>query len=524
MPASRANFEELGSRLYSALGLCLNAALIAATIFVIVLSFRFGVDRGQDTSIPIRGVGHFLDAVCSILSQERYGAGRYVCTGGAQRDMEAAGLGSDQVTLDRVGKSLSEWLYDTAFLNRALKSVFLLPPMPDRRAHRAHVGDLRAIGWGGEAGYADFVDFAFRLLGHKVESLYIAFFLLFAGSTVLMCIQFHDKSFALFSIFSFHSAFFSFLPHLDGYQLVTLNNPRMLSLLAIVPALHALFLIAYGIRPSRAAVLLFIPQALLMAAAAHFRALGAYSVLIALFLCSVVSIGVVMWRRRGDRLEVLRRYWAILVVFLSLVAVLLFSGIAEDERLAATGGMRLHTFWEPLYYNLQYHPRWHEKYSAQHGGATGDAVAERAVASYRERHQLLANPEDYFMGDRSLGLTLSAYEKYTRAAFLEFVARDPWYFVELKYYNAMTVLHYVGTSLRNAWASIKLGFLLFAACSALALVVQIHRQDEALSLLGWTTAVLIASAVLVVLPVWAMIPHQDLMADGLVLIIFASFN
>ena len=186
MPASRANFEELGSRWYSALGLCLNAALIAATIFVIVLSFRFGVDRGQDTSIPIRGVGHFLDAVCSILSQERYGAGRYVCTGGAQRDMEAAGLGSDQVTLDRVGKSLSEWLHDTAFLNRALKSVFLLPPMPDRRAHRAHVGDLRAIGWGGEAGYADFVDFAFRLLGHKVESLYIAFFLLFAGSTVLM--------------------------------------------------------------------------------------------------------------------------------------------------------------------------------------------------------------------------------------------------------------------------------------------------------------------------------------------------
>src|SRR5436190_6459368 len=101
-------------------------ALIGATIFFLGLSFRYGIDRGDDGRIEIRGIGHFILSVCAILSVRKHQTGRYVCGAKAHDDMQAVGLTYDDATLKRFQTTLPVLLNDTTFLNKALKTVFAL--------------------------------------------------------------------------------------------------------------------------------------------------------------------------------------------------------------------------------------------------------------------------------------------------------------------------------------------------------------------------------------------------------------
>jgi hypothetical protein len=489
----------------------LSAVLIGATMLAIVLSFRFGVDRGDDGHLTLRGVGHFRDSVCAILSRQAYGAGRYVCVQGARESVAAAGLAHDPASGAHPSKTVREWATDTD-LNGGLTRVFSAPPLPDK-------GGVAPIGWGMDAGYADFVDLAFRVFGHKVEALYLTFFLLIGISTGLVCAQFFDRYLALFVTFSFQYVFFLALSYLPEMELGGINNPRLVSVLAIPPLLHAFFLIAEGTRPSLAAVLLFAPQAVLMVGAGHVRATAYWSV-IAVGLCCALVVGVSWWRgaaRRG-----LLRCWPGLVVLAALAGGVLLTTMTTDGRLASMGGMRGHALWQPLYYNLQTHPDWQAKYGEEHQGATGDATAAAAVASYMKRHPQAARKRDYVMRDRAQGLSQVGYERLVRAAYVEFVLGDPWYVATLKYRNAKTIVmvtaHYVATT----WASFAWPFWVVAACVTVALAWQIPSKRERFVAFTWCVAAVVASAVLVAAPVWATVVIMDALFDTMVLAILAS--
>ncbi len=493
----------------------LSAILVGATILSIVLSFRFGIDRGHDVRIASTGIGHFWQSVCAVLSKEKFGTGRYVCSGNASRNMQAAGLGYDDGTLAGTGKTLPEFLKDTAFIDNALRTLFLLPSVPDD-------GGVTAIGWGQDAGYEDFVDLAFFLFGHRVESLYLTFFLLLAISAGIVCVQFSNRHYVLFSVFALQYVFWTSSSYLEAWGFGTVTNPRLLSMLAILPLLHALFLMVYEVRPSPSAVFLFVPQAVLMVAAGNFRA-TAYWAVIALGLCCALFAGIALWRRRATFRDVLGRCWPALVVFACLAGGMLLAVATTDGRLASIGGMRRHAFWQPLYYNLQLHPDWKKKYSEQHKGATGDATALVAVASYQQRHPDRIRGRDFVMRDKTLGLTQVGYEKYVRAAYIEFLLNDPRYVMELKYYNAMTIASTVAHSMSRAWASLRWPFVALAACVAVALVIQSRRKTEALSVLTWSTAALVACALLAAGPVWATVVVLDALFDTTILAILASF-
>src|SRR4051812_35271922 len=99
-------------RLYSLVEKCLSTALVCAIAIVVAMLFRFGTDRAHDKTIVFHGA-HFLVAVCAVLSHEKYGSGRYVCTGAAHRDMQAAGLDYEEATLARIRKTLPELGKDT---------------------------------------------------------------------------------------------------------------------------------------------------------------------------------------------------------------------------------------------------------------------------------------------------------------------------------------------------------------------------------------------------------------------------
>jgi hypothetical protein len=482
---------------------CLSATLIGATILLLALSFRGGIDRAHDATIVLRSGAHFFNAVCAILSTEKYGTGRYVCAVTAHRNMEAIGLGYEEATLARLGKGLDELGRETAFLNDALKKLFqTAPPAED--------GGVTAIGWAMDAGYMDFVDLAFRIFGPKVESLYLTFFLFLAGSTTLACIQFYDRFLVLFSLLSFQYVLFFFLHETDAWEIYSFTNPRFLSILAVIPLLHALFLILYQVRSSGRAILLFLPQAALMAATGDFRA-TAYWTVIALMVFCVLLVGAAR-RQSWSYQRAVGVCWPALPIFLCMAAVTVFVETITDPRLVEMGGMKGHAFWQSIYYNLQLHPDWTKKYSDQHAGATGDEAVWVAVKAYRKRYHLESEP-----------LTQISYEKQTRAVFFEFIRNDPWYFIELKYLNAATIVEVVRAFLSRVWASLPWPFLILAACTAVGLATRVRTRAESLSTLTWCTVTVVALVAIVAAPTWVTVVTIYAIADTGLVAATASF-
>jgi putative flippase GtrA len=489
----------------SAAARCLSVMLIGSTIFLVGLTFRTGIDRKHDSELVLHGA-HFMVAVCAILSVEKYEAGRYVCAGNAHRAMEDIGLGYEERTLGRLGKTLGELWRDTAFLNDGLKKVFEMAPLT-----QAQGGEVSPIGWGMDAGYMDFVDLAFRLFGLKIESLYFGFFLLLIVSTALACIQFHDRFFVLFSLLSFQYVLFIFLQKIGYWQMYSFTNARFLSILAIIPLFHALFIILYQVRPSGPAIMLFLPQAALMAAAADFRT-TAYWTAIALALFCTLLISATLWRGLSYRSAV-ARCWPALPVFVCLVAATVFGTVTADPRLAGIGGMKGHSFWQPLYYNLQVHPDWKRKYSEQHEGVSGDETTRVAVKAYRKRHPLL----------ESEPLTQLSYENQTRSVLFEFIRNDPWYFIQLKYYNAATIVKAVKAFLSPAWTSLSWPFLSLAGCTAIGLAVRVRTKAESLSTLTWCTITVVTLVAIVAAAAWVTVITAYTLADTVILAAAAAF-
>jgi hypothetical protein len=368
----------------------------------------------------------------------------------------------------------------------------------------------------------DFVDFAFRIFGRNVEALYYSYFLLLAISTLLFCIQFWRNYFALFAILAFQFAIFSFLDLIESTGAESQSNPRFLSLLALTPFFHAVFLIMYQMRPSRFRVLLFAPQGIVMAAAAEFRSL-AYGAVIALTICCLLLLAYDGWRRKRAVRMALWRYWPAGIVLLCIGASVSLQAQTADRHLAEIGGMRAHTFWEPLYYDLQLHPDWTEKYGAQHKGATGDDTTTVAVESYRERHDLMHNKADYVHGDEAQGLTQVAYEKYTRDAYIEFVLHDPWYVAQLKYYNALTIINFVEATIVKAWGALNWWLLMLGGCTIFALSAQLRARPDCVVTMTSCTGVLILASILIAVPVWITVVNADLLTDLTIFAVSTSF-
>lgn len=494
------------------IGPCLSALLIATIFALIALSFQYGRVRALDGQLAQTGRGHFVYALCGILSQRKYHDGRYICEVSQRQQLQDVGLWFDDRTLARVGKTAQQWLSDTAFLNSAIGEVFSLPPVP--------AGGMTGFGWGYDAGYMDYVDFTFHVFGRRIESLYFGFFLLMGLSTALFCLQFWRNYFVLITAVIFQAAFFYYLDLFKVVGLASLNNPRLLSLLAIMPFFHALFLTVYRARLSVRTALLFTPQALIVTAAADFRSLS-YAAVIALAVCCLVLL-VLDRRNRLPLRQAGWRYWPAYLLLICLGAGAGLQAATADPHIEQVGGMRYHTFWEPFFWDLHTSPDWNE-YRARFNGASGDDIAKEAVQSYRERHNLLHVKSDFPGGNEASGIPSLVYEKYTRAAYIEFVRENPWFMVKLKYHNALTVIRFVMGAIKHEWSVVDWRLLILGFIGVVALVVQIGRKAESLGRLSICTGLLALTGIVVALPIWATAVDEPLMTDLTLLNVLTSF-
>ena len=247
-----------------------------------------------------------------------------------------------------------------------------------------------------------------------------------------------------------------------------------------------------------------------MAAIADSRSL-AFATPLALTSCCAIFLAGEFARRNRARRQVLSRYWPLGLVFLCIGLSALLQFATVDPRIAKIEGMRFHTFWEPIYYDLQLHPDWNKKYAAEHQWSTGDDVAKIGAKLYEQRHHL---PQ----WTSELG-----YERDVRGAYMDFVLNDPWYVVQLKYYNALTVIEFVAAAIGVEWKSLGWLQVIIAAIAATGVALQIRRKEESLAALRSFTAAGSLCAVLIAAPVWAMVVQPDLMTDLTLCFVVTTF-
>ena len=122
-----------------------------------------------------------------------------------------------------------------------------------------------------------------------------------------------------------------------------------------------------------------------------------------------------------------------------LVAVLavhtLWTTMTLHPIYKSEGEISHHVFWHAVFSQLQFHPRWNEKYAAFYDFATIDELPPVAAKKYLLRHPPPHPEEVYLTRDRQY-LRIAPSETYIRKAYFEFFANDPRFVLEsLLIYN-----------------------------------------------------------------------------------------
>jgi hypothetical protein len=490
---------------------CVKTLLISAILAAILMSCNYGRDRGHQKIIPVGGTGHFFYGVCSVLSNQKYDLGRYACDDLALQEMREAGLYYSDHVLQPLGKTLKEVLKDTTYLNNGLEKIF-------SGAHRQGRNIGMALGWGGDAGYADYIELSFSLFGYNVGALYYTFYLLIFMSSFLFILQFYDNITPLLVLAVFHYVISALITtgFLSHTGLETITNPRFVTTLALTPLFHALYAIIYRIRITALSILMLFLQAALMT-----FALGARSSTIWMFVALIgFSVLLILLSGLFNRkwLASLRRCWPTMIVLATLVGGNYLADLKADPRLEADGWMRKHNFWFTAYYNIQYHPDWKTKYRDKHGGTSGDGPAMFALNKYIKQNNLdFKNNKEAYRKDG--GLKHIYMEKYSRAVLLHFLVDDPKYIYEAYLINnAVSIYNFIRDSVRRIIPTMgwKIWGVLFAAISVL--VLEIQRCREKLS------DVVVGGAAILLLPAVAVLPNYlsviigDSMGDPVIMV------
>ncbi len=462
------------SRLATGVVALICGALIAATILLIAQTYRYGTEHDIDRFIARNGHAVFWDGICAMVSREKFGMGRHVCSPKAMAIQQQAGLYYDQQTLDRIGKTLPELIHDTEFLNAAIDQVFAIDGGQQDN-------NVRPLGWGADVGYADYMELSFFLFGKRLQSLNKTYFLILALSTVLISIQFRSRPFVLFTVFSFIYALKTFIniENLDYWSIDTTTNPRFLTTLAILPFLHILFLLVHRYALTTGAIFLILPQAILMAFVMNLRTTAYWTIIVIAILSALLAVIWFMRRENRPPLAIaLARFWPAYISGAALAAMLAFIFIAEDPWLAIAGNMRTHTFWGSSYYALQMHPDWKRKYAEQHQGTSGDGPAVVALHDYMDRNKLRQrdNPEAYRPDG---GLKLDYRERYLGGAFFDFFRNDPGYVIEVfAYNNPVGAWQVVTPFTKQVWRAADWKLLVAGFLTTVAVLIRIWQNRE----------------------------------------------
>jgi hypothetical protein len=226
----------------------------------------------------------------------------------------------------------------------------------------------------------------------------------------------------------------------DPENLGSIADPRFLSALAIIPGAHLAGLLLSKSPPSPGNILLAALQSIILLFAYWIRASAIWVVFGVLVLGAFVAIEEIRTRRLQ-----FRSMWSLGILLAVCALQTLWASTAAHPIYKEKGEIAHHVLWHSVFYQLQFHPQWQQKYAAEYDNARFDELPPVAAKKYLMRHPAPPSAAIYLTEDHQY-LKVAATETYARKAFLEFFANDPKFVLETYLvYSPMSVLRALGS-------------------------------------------------------------------------------
>jgi hypothetical protein len=429
--------------------------LIAFSIFG--ATFRTGIHYGMDKKVAWEAWGRVLQAISAVMTAERYGEGGYALSDYIFSELYARGFtGDDPEVVQKFGMKVPE-NFQASFLDDVLQRMWRDLPSVSEDGRNA----MRGLG-ADDIGYIDFVRVAFWMFGLHIRSFYYLFFLIYGTSLLLALIERAQDRVGQGIILitasvvyaSCYYADFLLSPEPGGSG--NMMNPRFMPVLGLIPTVHILLVMVDAVRPQWRKVALLIPQAGFVFFAVHIRATAVWLVAALVLAMIVLSLPLIRDAVKGRAaLRVLATrflivQWPALMSMLIVFGGLQVVSLSLHPSYKEGGWLHHHAMWHSIYYSLQYHPGFVEKYGAAHYGMAGDAMPVGAALAYVKKHPEQDRPEIYLEPG---ALKYSEMERLSKLAFFEFLQRDPWFVVEAFTIKAADIVDVLSKETRLAWST-----------------------------------------------------------------------
>ena len=392
---------------------------VAIVCISLIAAYRLGIERGLRDTIGSGNWGRILFGVGTAITEMEHGGHGYVLSTFIETVLTYVGLTDDAAILASLGSKFPNNLHDPSLINAAIeKAVHFKWPFNPDEAIRGSGGD--------DLGFVDYVRISFYLFGYRMQSLYYTYFLLFGISATAYLYAFRFRPAVLMLLISTCVAQIFLLSSdlFASHNLGSIADPRVLSVLAVVPGLHLGCSMLNRLPPSYGNVILAIVQSLILIFALWVRASAVWAVLAVVVLGS--SLAICGLSRRRFKLVLI---WAAGILLAGLTLHLIWVTTALHPIYKNKGEISHHVFWHAVFYQLQFHPQWNKKYAASYDFATFDELPPIAAKKYLLRHPP-ANPDEVYLTQDHLYLRVAASETYIRKAYFEFFVSDPKFVLE----------------------------------------------------------------------------------------------
>src|ERR1700730_11211313 len=271
----------------------LAAAIVCLSL---VAAFRIGIDRGFRDTIGNGNWGRIMFGVGTAISQMDHGGYGYTLSIAIESILTNGGLTSDPKPLASWGTEFPANLRDPSLINAAIeKAVRFEWPFNPKESVRGSGGD--------DLGFVDYVRLSFLVFGHNIHSLYYTYFLIFGISAAAFLYAFRSRPpLLMFLVIASVAQMLLFSSNLLAPEnLGSIDDPRFLAMLAVVPGLHLGCLMRDRSRPLVMNVALAMVQSAIIVFAVWIRASAIWVILSLGIYAGLIAIRGLVTRHNGLR-------------------------------------------------------------------------------------------------------------------------------------------------------------------------------------------------------------------------------
>ena len=484
---------------------------VALVCISLMAALRVCFHRGLHDEIGTETWGRALFAIGAAITQMKDGGYGYSLSNVIETILTYGGLTNDASILASLGAKFPENLRDPVLINAAIdKAAQFKWPFNPNEAVRGSGGD--------DLGLVDYVRLSFLLFGYRVQSLFFTYFLILGVSAAAFLYTFRLRPALLMllvivcvaQIMVFSSILF------DRSVLGSIVDPRFLSALAIIPGLHLGCLLLDRLRPTPDNIVLAVIQSLILVFAIWIRSSAAWVVVGVAALAALVSLRAVLNNRFNPV-----QLWSLGLLLLVLAVHTVWASTALHPIYREKGEISRHVFWHAVFFRLQFHPGWDQKYSAAYDHARFDELPRVAALKYLQRHPP-SDPDAVYLTPDRKSLKIAALETYVRKAFFEFLAADPKFVLESTLiYNPLSMATILEEFLRSIGGQTGAWQCIVAACVLFIVAVVLAATSDYLGL--FVSGVLLVTGwfVISLSPIMLTNAHRQAMGDQFMLLLIA---